>query len=647
LAGIQGHSFKSPEWYRQDANVKNDGRSNGLKLRVENELPKLVPRFCAVAMKDVKLEPSPVWLRASLSRIGIKPINNLVDLSNFYMYLTAQPIHIYDYDKIKKLSGNSEARLLVRRAKQAEKTTVLGGKEISLSKEDMVVTVGKQIVCVGGIIGAVNSEVDDNTKNIIVEAASWDMNTIRKTAMSQGLFTDAATRFTRGQSPLQNMAVIGQIVSEIRAIAGGRVASQIVDENNVPPDAIKRGNLYPAVKVSVAFINSRLGLTLSRSQISKLLQTVEFKVESKADELTVTAPFWRIDVEIPEDIVEEVGRLYGYGHLPLDLPKRDLTPPKLDPLIAFKSSLRDILSSGGANEVLTYSFVNESLLKKANQDPKDAYHIRNAISPDLQYYRLSLTPSLLERIHPNIKLGFDKFVIFEIGKVHSKTEVEEGLPREFDRLALVLAKDVKETYNGSPFFSAKKYISYLFSEHDIQASYTPLDKVDSEAHKLTKHTVAVFEPLHSSGIYADGEFVGVLGEYKAEVSEALKLPAHSAGFELFISALQNPRVPNYEQLNRYPSLDQDICLRTDIKLSYATLESFINERLQAASHDDGYGYRLDPIDIFQKKNDENYKQTTWRITLWHPQKTLTTQEANNLLDKIAEDAAKKFKAERV
>ncbi|HET7827644.1 MAG TPA: phenylalanine--tRNA ligase subunit beta, partial [Candidatus Saccharimonadales bacterium] len=213
IAGIQNRAFKSPAWYQETASLPTDGRKNVLKLTVKNDVPKLVPRFCAVAVKDVKVETSPLWLRASLSRLGVKAINNIVDLTNFYMLLTAQSLHAYDYDKVK--TGVLGARL----SKKGEKLALLNGKTITLNGGAVVITDGQKPIGLGGVMGGADTEVDEHTKNIILESASFDMNQTRRTAMEYGLFTDAATRFTKNQSPRQTMAVLGKAVEDIKQLA--------------------------------------------------------------------------------------------------------------------------------------------------------------------------------------------------------------------------------------------------------------------------------------------------------------------------------------------------------------------------------------------------------------------------------------------
>jgi len=312
IAGVQRRPFKSPDWYREDAALPADGRKNVLKLTVKNELADLVPRFCAVAIKDVKVQTSPAWLQARLSSVGVRPINNIVDITNFFMLETAQPLHAYDYDKVKT------GILGVRWGEKGEELKLLGGKTIKIDHQAIVITDGSQPIGLGGVMGGADTEVDETTKNIILECASFDMNTTRRTAMAYGLFTDAATRFTKNQSPRQNMAVLVKAVDDIQRIAGGRQASPVVDEKRLK-EAVR------PIETTEKFINSRLGLGLSAAAIKKILENVEFKVEAKSS-LKITVPFWRTDIEIPEDIVEEVGRLYGYDKLPQNLPGRTIRP---------------------------------------------------------------------------------------------------------------------------------------------------------------------------------------------------------------------------------------------------------------------------------------------------------------------------------
>jgi phenylalanyl-tRNA synthetase beta chain len=422
IAGIKHLPFKSPDWYRTDITFPKP-EVHELKLEIHNEIPDLVPRFTAITMSNIAVGPSPVWLQVELSRVGLRPINNIVDLTNFFMLETGQPLHAYDYDKVVAQDpGADHATIVVRKPHEGEKLTLLNGKEIDPRSEAILISTETQAIGLGGVMGGANSEVDEHTKNIILECANFNMYSIRKTSMHHGIFSDAVTRFNKGQSPLQNLAVLAKIVSDVERICSGKVTGEVIDDNHVPTEAQQRESLYPDVKVSADFINTRLGSKLSADEMASLLTNVEFKVAVENEELTVRAPFWRTDIEIPEDIVEEVGRLYGYDNLPLELPRRPIIPASKDVLLSLKSEIRRALTAAGANELLTYSFVHGNLIDRAGQNKDLAFKLSNALSPDLQYYRLSLTPNLLDKIHPNIKAGYDEFALFELGKSHLKND---------------------------------------------------------------------------------------------------------------------------------------------------------------------------------------------------------------------------------
>lgn len=640
IAGIQGVQFKSPDWYLKSLPLKAGKSGKTMPLKVKNGIPKLVPRFVAVAMSDVKVQKSPVIMRSYLARVGLKPINNVVDVTNFVMMLTAQPLHAYDANKLPKLS------LETRKSRKGDKISLLNGKTIDLKDDTtMLITSGDVPVGVAGIMGGRDTEVDFATRNIVLECATFDMYTVRKTSMELGLFTDALTRFNKGQSPLQNDVVLAYAAGMLQKLASAQLTSAVID--TAPSRSI---GYWKGIHVTRDFVNDRLGLDLTTAAIAKLLKNVEMGVTSNAKSLIVSPPFWRTDLEIPEDIVEEVGRLYGYDHLPLVLPKRDLTPVKKD---TFKTKVRDILSRAGANEVLTYSFVHGDLLKKVGQNEKLAFKLSNALSPDLQYYRLSLMPSLLDKVHMNIKAGFEEFALFELGKTHSKAQkdhIEPSLPYEYPRLGLVYAS--KKAGKGAAFYRAKVLlqnlagtvgvdISYkLFSEKlvagnaDLQAWTSPF---------ATGRSAAVWVKLPGS---IQPTFLGIVGEYRPSVAKALKLPAHTAGFEIDTLILkESASGSKYQPLSRFPSTHQDITLKVSTDTTYDAAMTVVQDALAAATKEHGYVTQLEAVDIYQK--DKAAKHFTFRITLTHNDRTLVTKEVNILLNEIVERAKTKLKAVRL
>jgi phenylalanyl-tRNA synthetase beta chain len=642
IAGIQGLPFKSPRWYNADTIIPSPPQAS-LKITVRNEIPQEVPRFVAVPMSNITVKPSPVWLQSMLSRHGIRPINNVVDVTNYYMILTGQPLHAYDYDKLVALDGSDSVTLVVRNPRTDEKITLLNGRDVTPRQEAIMIASEKQLIGIGGVMGGHDTEVDDSTKNIVLEAASFDMYSIRRTSMAHGLFTDAVTRFNKGQSPLQNMAVAAKAVEELKALAGGEVAGAIIDDNHVSDSVRSRQSLHPEVKVHTSFINDRLGLDLSGEAMQRLLENVEFRVGITEGQLMVTAPFWRTDIELREDVVEEIGRLYGFDQLPLVLPMRDITPATKDPLLTLKSQIRERLATAGANEVLTYTFVHGDLFTKVGQNTAHAFQLSNAISPELQYYRMSLVPSLLDKVHPNIKAGYDEFALFEIGKTHSLDHPvdDDGLPVEYEFTALVVAANDKLKKPGSAYYQAQKYLSDLCG---VELEFKPVSD-DMKAYAVVKpYDLNRTALVNIKG----GSFLGIIGEFKASVSRQLKLPKYTAGFEVDTTivgeAFRTGTV--YEALPKYPKVNQDITLKVDAALTFQELDAFIWKQLANAKPKNTW-LKLDPVSIYQKEDDTDHKNVTLRLTIASYDRTMTDTEVNQLLDSAAAAAQATYHAERI
>lgn len=643
IAGIQGIRFKSPDWYLKLPNYEAGIKSHeNLKLTVRNEIPSLVARFMAVALSGIEVKKSPLAMQSYLTRVGIKPINNVVDVTNFMMVLTGQPLHAYDYDKVAAQDKSQEATLVVRKPKKGEKITLLGGKTITPRSDAAMIATNTRLIGIGGVMGGQDTEVDESTTNIILECANFDLYNIRRTSMEHGLFTDAVTRFNKGQSPLQNDRVLAHAMQWLGRHAGARVAGPVIDKKASLPQ------LNP-ISVSADFINTRLGETLPGAAMAKLLSNVEFTVHG-TETLSVTPPFWRTDIEIPEDIVEEVGRLYGYDHLPLTLPSRTLTPPTKNELLTFKSKLRQVLSSAGANEVLTYSFVHGDLMKKVGQNPEHAFKITNALSPDLQYYRPSLVPSLLEKVHPNIKAGHNQFALFEINQTHSKDLMKDGLPVEEYRLGFVFAADAKTTkasHPGAPYYQAKKYLEHLLEACGLSTDKIVYEPATHEPKMVVgKQAVAPFEPKRAAYVKtADDKLLAELGEFKASAKKSLKLPEFSVGFELDIVQLLKQSSPKtYQPLNKFPSTEQDMSFKVTEKTTYQDLLGVVKKELAKLAQEHNYRPELTPVDIYQ---DKKAKHMTLRLSLVHPKRTLTTKETSKLVDQIAKVVKQKLNAERI
>ncbi len=630
IAGIQQQKFTSPDWYTAPPEFKE---ASGLELNVFNSAHDVVPRFMTVVIKDVTVKSSPIWLQAELVRLGAKPINNIVDVTNYIMLLTAQPTHAYDYDKLRG------ATLGARMAKEGETVTLLNHKTYELAETDIVIVDGEGPVGLAGIMGGGDSEVSETTKNIVLEVANFDMYTVRKSSMRHGVFTDALTRFNKGQSPLQNPAVLSLLMRSIYDVSGGEQASNVYDEHSDLPAP-------PVLSVESRFINERLGLSLSGKQIADLLANVEFdlvdephEVNERLDELAV--PFWRTDIEQAEDVVEEVGRLYGFDKLPRELPDRSMMPAPKNLELELNKSIRESLSRAGANEVLTYSFVHENIIKKAGQDLSQAYRLGNALSPDLQYYRLSILPSLLDKVRPNVKNGYDEFILFEIGKGHNKLSVaDDGLPVETGLVELVYTSKLSK--EGAAYFRMKRVADVMLADIGINAVYKPIDK------PMEYSGMAPFDQTRAALVTTqDGQMLGVIGELRQEVAKNFKLSEYSAAAAFDLSALKlasSVTAQKYVPLSRFPSVSQDITLKASA--SFAELDACLRQALHESAPDDT-DIIVTPLSIFQKPDETEHTQTTFRIKVTNRQKTLREEEVSAMLDHVAQVCHDTLSAEKI
>ena len=622
IAGIFGKQFISPEWYKAQQQFCT---AEGLDLMVTNDAPELVPRFMAVVIKDVEVKPSPLWLQCQLVAMGGKPINNIVDATNYIMMMTAQPTHAYDYDKLR---GHY---LGARLARLGEKVSLLNGKEYELTVDDIVIADGEGVIGLAGIMGGSNTEVSNDTKNIVLECATFDMYALRKTAMRHGVFTDALARFNKGQSQLQNAAVLKRLMSVVSGVQASEVfdLKQFSDEF----DDYFDGKYTPAnIDIDSKFINERLGLKLSENDICGLLNNVEIKShgpEEELDYICIQSPFWRTDLELSEDIVEEVGRLYSFDKLPRELPHRSIKPAPKNPRRELKNAIRQSLSRAGANEILTYSFVHERILKNAEQDVTQAYKLSNTLSPDLQYYRLTVLPSLLDKVYTNIKSGHNEFALFEIGKGHLKSKGlnKEGLPIENNYIDLVYTS--KKDKPGAPFYVTKKLINNLGKDLGVKFEFEKI------VNQIDKQILAPFDIDRSSLIIIDnGDIVGLVGELKQSVIKNFKLPQYISAASIDIDILQKNISKNigdsYHPLSKFPSTRRDISIEIDLAVSYKDVLNVVKNSLQ--KQDDEF-ISISLVDIYRAK-DSSFKTITLNISMTNYNRTLTATDASRIIENI-------------
>lgn len=638
VAAIQGKPFKTPDWLLNTtphyADIEAD--IDEKKITVAIDSPELSERYQAVVLSDVALAAkSPVDAQTYLARVGVRPISAVVDVTNYLMMLTGQPLHAFDYDKLAALNGGV-VTIHVRAGKPGEKLELLDGREIELSAQDIVIANGETPVALAGAMGGKATEVDDATKNILLESATFNLYNLRNTQMRHGIFSEAITRFTKGQPAALTAPVLAAAVRLLQTSAGAKRASEVVD-------AYPSGNESAVtVALSVSKINETLGVSLQGDEIVSILQNSEFvAVLDEGGELTVHVPYWRADIHIAEDIIEEVGRLNGFDAITPTLPLRDFTAVSATQYDTFRAEVRHVLSRAGANEVLTYNFVHGDILRHARQKLEDSYRITNSISPALQYYRQTMTPNLLNLVRMNTKAGYSDFALFELGKTHNKKDGldEDGVPVEAEFLAFVIAHKSKQAQ--AAYYEAKHYLAFLAERLGVKKlRFEPLkSETDFSA-------VTVFERRRSSAVYDEhtNRLIGVVGEFNGAVKKAFKLTDATAGFEIDPKALYEASRKQgsvYEPLGRFPSAERDVCYKVKHTVEYGAIEaaagSVVNDSVKIA---------VTPLDIYRAK-DADTKNVTLRYLLTPKNATLTADDVEKVVASLNDAVVTKTDAQIV
>ena len=628
VAGILGQKFVEPDFIKQSDfgfEVNND---KSIVIDVQDS--EICERYTAAIfdVSDILKNPNLTLEKTYLLRSGMRPIDTITDLANELMLETGQPLHTFDFDKLVEINGSENVKMTVRKAFENEELELLDGRKIKMSQNDIVIATGENgenAVALAGAMGGKSTEIDENTTRILVESATFNLYNLRNTQMRHGIFSEAITRFTKGVPEMMSRKVLDLFGVQLLAL-GGKSLSEIADS---------KGDFYynkSEISVSKDKINQILGTNFSSEEIRKTLENVGILTKNDNSE-TFVVPFWRNDLHIEEDLIEEVGRLNGYDNIKLQLPKRTFRAVKKAKIDLLQSEIREILVASGANEILTYTFVHGDLLKKAGQDPKNAYKIVNSISPELQYYRQTLTPSLLSKVNQNIRAGFSEFAIFEMNKITEKTLGlnEENVPFEQKKLAFVYTKNKGE----NAFFEAKNYADFLFKKLGLKVEFVKFD--------LSKSPLSTeFEPKRSALIQvsnSEGEkILGVIGEFKKKIQKALKLPESTAGFELDLGILlenTGRTSVKIKDFSKFQSVERDISINVDESRQFAEIFDIFKD---ISSEFKGVEIETLPMDIFN--NGDGTKNISIRFKITPFEKTLNGDEIRDIMQKIEEKAVK-------
>jgi phenylalanyl-tRNA synthetase beta chain len=631
-----------------------------VKLQITIKDVGLCPRYQAVVMElPAKLGAKYLSkMTTDIAKAGMRAIDSIVDATNYLMLLTGQPLHAFDYDKLVKVGGREDAHIIVRAAKDGEKMTLLDGKEIAMGEGDIVITSNDVPVALAGAMGGANTAIDENTRRIVVESATFNLYNLRGTQFRHGIFSEAITRFTKGQPAALTDFVIREFINMTERDLGLKVISDVVDAY---PKPVKPS----VVKITTEQVNGLLGTSFSFDDIITTLENVGFKVKLISGDITtgllrsarndtrgarsdksarddstdgvlvVKAPWWRTDIHIAEDGIEEVGRLNGYDEIPTQLPQRGFASPVPDALGDLKTKIRRILAEAGANEVLTYSFVSEKLLENVGQDPKNSYQIINSISPELQYVRQQIVPNLLEKAQENLRAGYDKFALFEMNQVFSKNAglTAEKVPEQWDNLGLVIIDSDSE----SNYYIARKYATDMAAKLGLDIKFVP--------RKTAFEIAPYFETKRAADLYVGDERVGMVAEIKGSVADKFKLPrglaAIEMGVDLILDVLEkSAKKSGYNSQSRFPSVERDLTFRVISDLEYTELENLLCKNLEERK----LWFQLLPISIYQG-DDSKTKNISFRLNFADYEKTLTGREIADIMDEIAKKVKKELGGE--
>ncbi len=651
IAGVQNIPFTSPEWMKSNLQATAKSVNNNLPLEIKNEVYNLCPRYSATTISNITVKESPVWMQSILVKLGLRPINNIVDITNYIMVFTGQPLHAFDYDKLrnKDNNGKNSAHITIRLAKEGEKLNGLNQNVYDLHDTNLVICDSTNPIALAGMLGGADTEIDESTKNIVIECANFDMYNNRKSSMLLGIMTDAVSRYSRGQDPALTVSVMKEASKLVLELAGGSVETEY---DLAKSDEIGKTRL---ITINIEEVNNHLGTELATKVISQLLDNVELHNSVKGDVITVTIPSFRNDVRIKEDIYEEIGRLYGFDNIKVTLPKRDLTPPIHNKLLDLKWKIREILSKTGVDEISSYSFVSKDLLTKYNLEIEESYRLINSLSPELEQIRTSLVPSLLEVAKKNLNSQRDRVVIYEINKTHRKTDLDrDSLPIELEEFAFVLSlseQNAKDVYNGSSYYLVKNYLEEMLSLLNLpKIQFISPNKINKD--KLPtwiKSSINMYDSNAVAVIYVElsenqKEYLGVIGEISPQVKAKVKLSDTTGAFQLDLIKINEclSNASKYQEPSKYPSTSFDICFKVDRDVPYDVINNLIEKCLKEKK----LSFKVEPKDIYMSEflEKEDKRHITFSIKVSDITKTIDSKEVERIIKKISDRVQRETKA---
>jgi len=566
-----------------------------LPLEVKITKSSLCPRFTALIFDNIKIAPSPKIVQERLEKIGIRALNNVVDISNYLMVELGQPMHTFDYDKIKG------AKMILREAKEGEKIVTLDGQTRSLPQGTIIIEDEEgRIIDLCGIMGGENSAVDENTKRVLLFVQTYDPTTIRRTCQLLSFRTEAAQRFEKGVDSEGVILAMNKAIEMFKQNCQAKIASKLIDIYPNPPKPKK-------VKLDLELVKKVIGIEIPKKEIINILKSLGFKIFNfQFSIFNCVVPHWRYDdINIPEDLVEEIARIYGYHQLPSILPQGEIPLKTKDNLLEKEEEIKDILKFWGFTEAPNYSMISEKTLKNVEINSEDCLKIANPLTEDLVYLRPSIIPSLLEVIKKNS--NYSQVKVFELANVYFPKK-QNQLPEEISTLTVAI--------NNDNFFYLKGILEGILKEVGVE-------NFEFRPYPFKKTFYGkIFHPLKTAEIIIKNQPVGILGEINPLILGRFEISQKVTIFEINLHQTVKfaTGIKKYTPIPKYPPIIEDLAFIFPPKIELEKVIQIIKQ--------------TSPI-IWNVEFIDFYKNTrTFRITYQSYEKNLSDEEARKIREKI-------------
>ncbi len=604
VAAITGKKVKIP-----DLAYEEDGDAIDKQVCIEIADVDLCPRYSASLITGVKIGESPEWLKQRLTACGLRPISNIVDVTNYVMFEYGQPLHSFDWDKIKT------KKIVVRRAENGELMQTLDDIERKLSDNTLMITDGEKSVAIAGVMGGANSDITENTTSILLESANFNAASIHYTSHNLKLVSEASMRFERGIRPDLTVHALRRATQLILQLAGGCAAKGIVD---VYPQKQERKSL----NLRRSEIKRILGVEFSDQQVAGTLASLGFEADISDVGFMVKAPYWRSDINIEVDLIEELARIIGYENIPTTLLSGSIAHQEPNRLMDLKGTVRKTLVGFGFQEIITYSLTNKEMLAKAyasNTLHKEPVKLSNAMSAEQEYLRTNLRGGLLSVLESNLKHEEGPILIFELNRIYIKRE--NDLPEEPEMLCGLMYNPEQEKswpVHTPPFdfFSVKGVVESLLSSLNVKADFR-----ESGDDSL--------RPGRQADVIVNGNKLGVIGEVHPKVAAAFDITDKVYMFELNVSSLLAYALhsKSYHAIARFPSVIRDIALVLDSSVTHKQVSDIINKFSLVNE--------VTLFDVYSGKQVEAGKKSlAYRLIFQSAEHTLTDVEVDKVLEQI-------------